>query len=157
MEASKVTREAFTFILLLAAVVITLGLLLYDFIPTETEMPDTLEYVSEAKVTSTKQAIADAGYSIGGDEGESLLRSYTVTQTDLDMYEAKKSYKSGKINPFEEYKEPENVVDGNTTNSNGTTTTDGNTTTPAATNQITPAVKNPSPSQGTFFEKPNSK
>ena len=37
------------------------------------------------------------------------------------------------------------------------TYTNGNTTTPAATNQITPAVKNPSPSQGTFFEKPNSK
>ena len=94
MEASKVTREAFTFILLLAAVVITLGLLLYDFIPTETEMPDTLEYVSEAKVTSTKQAIADAGYSMSGDDGESLSKQLGYNELILST----RSYKSYKLN-----------------------------------------------------------
>jgi hypothetical protein len=72
------------------------------------------------------------------------------------MYEAKKSYKSGKINPFEEYKEPENVVDGNTTNPSGGDAANGNTT-PASTNQITPTVTNTTSTQGSFFEKPNSK
>lgn len=154
MEASKATKEILTYLLLGAVVVVTVGLLLYDFIPTETEMPDTLEYVAEAKVTTTKQAIADAGYSISDGEGgsDSLLRSYTVTQSDLAMYKNKKVYQSGKINPFEEYKEPENVVGNNTT-------TEGSGSA-ATTNQITPTVANQTTknsSTGTFFEKPNSK
>ena len=152
MEASKVTKETLTYILLGAVVIITLGLLLYDFIPTETEMPDTLEYAADAKVTSTKQAIVDAGYSISDGEGgsDSLLRSYTVTQSDLAMYKNKKIYQSGKVNPFEEYKEPENVVNNNTTNTSGGATTT-NTITPTVANQTTKSTT------GTFFEKPNSK
>lgn len=155
MKKKNLIKEIFILILLLILIMLILAVALYDFIPSDITIPDEITYSSDSVTTSIKQEIA---YTNGGDitadqsEAELVtsLKSYSITSSDLAVYEQKGVYDKANSNPFDYAEEPapETTTTDQSTTTNTTNTTTSQTSTPAQTNQT---------SSGTFFEKPNSK
>lgn len=157
MKKKSLIKEIFILILLLILIMLILAVALYDFIPSDITIPDEITYASDSITTSIKQEIA---YTNGGDmnadqsqtELVTSLKSYSITSSDLAVYEQKGVYDKANSNPFDYAEEPapetNTTTDTNTTNNTTTNGTTNQTATPGQTNQS---------NTGTFFEKPNSK
>lgn len=162
MEKKKgLTKEIIIFLLLAILIILVMAVALYDFIPANVAIPDTITYGADAETTSIKQEIA---YTNGGDltgtasdeELVTSLKSYSIEASDLTVYSQKNLYNSGNSNPFDEYVEEEKTESSGTTNTNTQTT---NQTTSSASNTTTNSTTNTTTNSttGTFFEKPTSK
>lgn len=162
-------KEISIFMLLLILIILILAVALYDFIPANINIPETVSYSADSTTTSIKQEIA---YTNGGDVGAGFLgadselvtslKSYSIDSSDLAVYGEKNLYNSGNSNPFDYAEEASTIqnagntgsqtnTQSNNTNSNTATNTAGTTTTNATSANTTNS------NSGTFFEKPNSK
>lgn len=127
----SLVKELFIGVLLLMVVVFTLGILFYDSMPNNKATPTSITYTADTAVTTTIQQISEekanstsnsssssdsSGLNIG-----SVIASYSIGSTDLSTYAQRKTYESGKVDPFEDYKEETNT-DGNTTGDNNNST-----------------------------------
>lgn len=116
----SIIKEIFIMILLCIAIVLILGILLYDYIPSNKVIP-----VKEAYETpnDVKEEINEQITEI-----EKTEISYEITDADLNLYKQTSSYRPGKPDPFSESSTVvnSNVTDENTANTNqnnGTTNT----------------------------------
>lgn len=166
----SLVKELFIGVLLLMVVVFTLGILFYDSMPNNKATPTSITYTADTAVTTTIQQISEekanstsnsssSSNSSGLDIG-SVIASYSIGSTDLSTYAQRKTYESGKVDPFEDYKEETNT-DGNTTgdnnnstgnNSNGNSSSNSNN----GNSNSNGSSKNDS-STGKLFENKNSK
>lgn len=169
----SLVKELFIGVLLLMVVVFTLGILFYDSMPNNKATPTSITYTADTAVTTTIQQIAEeksnsttnsssSSDSSGLDIG-SVIASYSIGSTDLSTYAQRKTYESGKVDPFEDYKEETNT-DGNTTgdnnNSTGNNSSNSNGNSSSNSNNgnsnSNGSSKNDS-STGKLFENKNSK
>ena len=102
-----IVGELFIIILLSIVIVITLKVVLFDFIPSKTNLPNPIKYRAEAVV---KEILNDIDYEKITQENEeseteSVLKSYKIEASDLKNYVSKNDFESGKDNPFDDYKE----------------------------------------------------
>ncbi len=169
----SLVKELFIGVLLLMVVVFTLGILFYDSMPNNKATPTSITYTADTAVTTTIQQISEekanstsnsssSSNSSGLDIG-SVIASYSIGSTDLSTYAQRKTYESGKVDPFEDYKEETNT-DGNTTgdnnNSTGNNSSNSNGNSSSNSNNgnsnSNGSSKNDS-STGKLFENKNSK
>lgn len=120
--SKKIIKEIGIVVLLLIAVVLLLAIVFYEFIPNNKTVPIKIQpyEMSEDIQQELKEAIP---------EEESIVRTYYIDSTDLNLYEATNDYDKGKANPFADYsKEESNSTssDGNASNNNTTTNTTTN-------------------------------
>ena len=87
-----VIKEGFITLLLCIAILLILGILLYDYIPTNQTIPTKEAYITPDTV---KNEISDTV-----SESEKVEVTYEVTDDDLSIYEQTGSYEEGKANPF---------------------------------------------------------
>ena len=131
----SLVKELFIGVLLWMVVVITLGILFYYSMPNNKATPTSITYTADTAVTTTIQQISEekanstsnsssssdsSGLNIG-----SVIASYSIGSTDLSTYAQRKTYESGKVDPFEDYKEETNT-NGNTTGDNNNSTGNNN-------------------------------
>lgn len=110
----SILKEIIIVLLLCLAIILVLGILLYDYVPISKTVPNQVAYTTPEDV---KQELIQSGSL---DESE-VIMTYEVNNDDLNNYRRVKDYKPGKANPFSSY---ETATEGNTTNStNGTSTT----------------------------------
>ena len=119
----SIIKELFIMILLCIAIILILGILFYDYIPSNKVVP-----VKEAYETpnNVKEEINEQITEI-----EKTEISYEVTEKDLKLYKQTSSYKPGKSDPFAELTNENantNTVSNNT-GTNKTENTDKNETT----------------------------
>lgn len=111
----SVIKEVIIILLLLLAVILALGVLFYEYIPTNKTVPSVSTYkTSESVQRELEEKVAD---------NETIIQTFEVTAEDLKQAVKNKTYQPGKANPFSTYEEPvQNTVnpDGTTTNSVGT-------------------------------------
>ena len=149
----KIIKEIFIVLLLLIVVGFTIGILFYEFIPSENENISSVEYTQSEKVLTALSEIQDVSNTEDSkdDNTNSLLKSYSINKNDLNDYQSDNSYESGKKDPFAEYSETvaEEVIKNpnvNTTNTSTNTTKTQNTTNTAkpqnTTNTVTNTTKN---------------
>ena len=100
MGLGSILKEGIIFVLLTVIVIFLLILLLSDFRPTEEQVP-VVTYSVEANVKATLEEV-DSSTGNDSEDIESLLKSYTVDESDLKIYETAKVYERGKSNPFED-------------------------------------------------------
>lgn len=89
-----VIKEIIIVLLLLLAIILVLGVFLYDYIPTskivpkieQYQVPDSIKEELENSVNDTEVKQPEIVYEIDG--------------TDLKKYEKSKDYQKGKVNPF---------------------------------------------------------
>lgn len=112
--SKSILKEIIIVLLLCLAIILVLGILLYDYVPISKTVPNQVAYTTPEDV---KQELIESGAL---DESE-VVMTYEVNSDDLNNYKRVKDYKPGKANPFSSY---ETATEGNTTNStNGTSTT----------------------------------
>lgn len=168
----SLVKELFIGVLLLMVVVFTLGILFYDSMPNNKATPTSITYTADTAVTTTIQQISEekanstsnsssSSNSSGLDIG-SVIASYSIGSTDLSTYAQRKTYESGKVDPFEDYKEEKNT-DGNTTGNNNNSTGNNNSSNSNSSSNSNNGNSNNNGSSkndsstGKLFENKNSK
>lgn len=106
----KLFKEIIISLLLCLAIILLLGILLYDYVPMTKTLPNPVSYTTPDAI---KQELA-SGDTV--DESQ-IIMTYEVDNTDLNNYKTIQNYKPGKANPFSSYE------------TNGTNTTQGASTT----------------------------
>jgi len=115
-----IIKEVGIAILVLVAIALVLGILLYDYIPNNKTVPIKIEAYKMPKDVEEelKEAVP---------EEKNIVRTYYIDSTDLDSYEITNDYDKGKVNPFEEYQTDINtnsIVNNNTNNNNSNNNND---------------------------------
>lgn len=87
-------KELFIIILILAAILLILGVFLYDYIPTNKIVPKIEQYQAPNNI---KEELKDY---ITEEEEQKTQIVYEIDGTDLKNYEKTKDYQKGKVNPF---------------------------------------------------------
>lgn len=88
----SIVKETFIMLLLCIAIVLILGILFYDYIPTNKVIPNKEAYSTpeNVKIEINEQVT----------EIEKTEVSYEITDSDLNIYKQTSSYKPGKKDPF---------------------------------------------------------
>lgn len=90
----SVLKEIILILLILFAIILVLGIFLYDYIPTNKIVPKIEQYqVPNAVKEELKENIEDI------EENKTQI-VYEIDGTDLKNYEKSKDYQKGKVNPF---------------------------------------------------------
>lgn len=119
--AKSVFKEIIIFLLLCLAIILVLGILLYEYIPMSKTVPNPVSYVTPEEVQEELAAMDD----INEDQ---IIMTYEVDSTDLNNYRRVNDYQPGKANPFAESTTTTNN-DNTTTSTGQNTTTSGSQTT----------------------------
>lgn len=126
----SVIKEVIIMLLLCIAIILVLGVIFYNYIPTNKTIPSKLEaYTTPENIQSEIEQV------ISETEKEEI--TYTIDAADLKIYEQADAYSTGKANPFsaivDETQENNNAnsnvenVDQSNQNSTGTNNSSGNT------------------------------
>lgn len=122
--AKNVIKEIIISLLLCLAIILLLGILLYEYIPMSKTVPNPVSYNTPDNV---KEELASETV-----DEEQIIMTYEVDSNDLNNYKRIQDYKPGKANPFSSFETTgTNTTTGNSANgtaSNGTNTTGGNGT-----------------------------
>lgn len=94
--AKSIIKEIIIILLLVLAILLVLGIFLYDYIPTNKIVPKIEKY----QVPNNIQE--ELNESVNDLEEESTQIVYEIDGTDLKNYEKTKDYEKGKLNPFEQ-------------------------------------------------------
>ena len=107
--------------MLILAILLILGVILYEYVPGNKQLPEAISY-------STPQNVKEKLVSIEGVDEDAVILTYELNQADLYNYQRINEYRPGKSNPFSTYEKatPEKS-EGNTGNSsNGSGSSGGN-------------------------------
>ena len=133
----NIFKEIVIILLLCLAIILLLGILLYDYVPMTKTIPNPVSYKTPENVEQELAETQDI------DESQ-VVMTYEVDSTDLNNYKRIQDYKPGKANPFSSYAtssneggessertggESSNTGSSSNNNNSTTTTTNGNSTT----------------------------
>lgn len=137
----SIIKEVIIVLLLLLAIVLVLGIFLYDYMPTSKIVPTIETYQVPENIKNELEE------SINENEVQTIV-TYEIDQSDLKNYEKGKDYIKGKANPFESYSSQttnnsskNNTVNTNQESNKNTTTVNtvkNNTTNPNSTGNYLP-------------------
>lgn len=119
----SIIKEIIIVLLLLLAIILVLGVFLYDYIPTskivpkieQYQVPNNIKEELEKNINDIQENQAQIVYEIDG--------------TDLKNYEKSKDYQKGKVNPFSQDTIGNTAVNNNTTKNSDTVTTSSSNST----------------------------
>lgn len=143
--AKTIIRETIIILLLCLAIILVLGVVLYNYVPSNKIVPQEVSYTQTEEVKKAIQESADA-------ENSQVILTYKIDETDLDNYEKQGDYNSGKANPFSSYQQESvnnNQTAGNQTTTNSSTSSNTNTNENSVTENNTTQNKTLFPDTGT--------
>ena len=116
----NIVRETTIIMLIILAIILTLCVVLYDYVPTDVQVPETKIYTTSADI----QEELSTDISM---ETPNVVLTYEISGTDLTNFEKIKEYEPGKVNPFSSYEVQNSDTDDNEgTDSNEGTEDDDN-------------------------------
>lgn len=145
----RIVKEIFIMCLLCLAIVIILGVLFYEYIPSAQTFPKPLKYEKDENIVEIlKETETTTNTQI-------VLKSYNINQDDLNLYK-QQDYDAGKTNPFAAYSAQsdgsEQSTGGSSQNSGGSSSSNSSSSSSSSSSASTS-----SSSTGTFFEQAGSK
>lgn len=111
--AKRIIKEIIIMLLLCLAIILILGVLLYEYVPSNKIIPDEVSY-------TTPQDIKEEISKSEGVDDEQIILTYSIDATDLNNYERINTYVPGKTNPFSSY--DTSSSSGEDSNQNGNST-----------------------------------
>lgn len=121
--AKNVIKELIIILLLCLAIILILGILLYEYVPMTKTIPNPVSYtVPEEVKTEIQDTSDDVLMSFNND-------SETIDSTELNNYERINNYQPGKANPFSPYEQQTSTNGENTTTGNSSTGNSGSAST----------------------------
>ena len=94
--AKNIIKEIIIMLLLCLAIILVLGVLLYEYVPSNKIIPDEVSY-------TTPENIKEELSKSEGVDDEQVILTYSIDATDLNNYERINTYVAGKPNPFSSY------------------------------------------------------
>ena len=94
--AKNIIKEIIIMLLLCLAIILVLGVLLYEYVPSNKVIPDEVSY-------TTPENIKEELSKSDGVDDEQVILTYSIDATDLNNYERINTYVAGKPNPFSSY------------------------------------------------------
>lgn len=145
--AKNVIKEIIIVLLLCLAIILILGILLYEYAPMSKTVPNPVSYTTPENV---QQELAN---TTSVDDSQ-IIMTYEVDSTDLRNYERINDYQPGKANPFSSY---EASGENTTTNgsSTGGSTSSGSST--SSSNSSGTTNSNTTTSGGEYFQDKGTK
>ncbi len=110
--SKNIVKELIIILLLCLAIILLLGILLYEYVPMNKTVPNTEAYTTPSNVKAELKE---------EDANGDLIQTYEINNSDLDDYKRIQNYKPGKADPFSSY-ESNTTVNNPTSGSNNTTT-----------------------------------
>jgi hypothetical protein len=151
--AKNIIKEIIIMLLLCLAIILILGVILYEYVPSNKILPEEVSYV-------TPQNIKEELNSSNSVEEDKVILTYEIDESDLANYQRIKDYKPGKVNPFSTYEEKteENQSQNgqNTTNNNSGSTNSDNSSSTGGNTQNSVQNSNTS-SEGIYFPDKGTK
>ena len=117
--AKNVIKEIIIILLLCLAIILILGILLYEYVPISKTVPNPVSYV---RTEAVEEELASSDTI---DESQ-LVMTYEINSSDLNNYQQMQEYKPGKANPFAAVSEDNT---GNNNGNNSSNTSSGSTST----------------------------
>lgn len=111
--AKTVLKELIIVLLLCLAIILILGILLYEYVPMSKTIPNEVSYTTPEDVKEELLATEDL-------EEDQIIMTYEVTASDLSGYRKTQNYVPGKANPFSSY-ESGSATAGSSENNSGST------------------------------------
>lgn len=108
--AKNIIKEIIIMLLLCLAIILVLGVLLYEYVPSNKIIPDEVSY-------TTPENIKEELSKSDGVDDEQVILTYSIDATALNNYERINTYVAGKPNPFSSYDTSSNS--GENTQQNG--------------------------------------
>ena len=109
-----VFKEIIIILLLIFAIILLLGILFYDYMPTSKIVPSKVE-----EYALSPEIQEDLGKELNNVDSEEIIKTYTLDATDLELYERTKEYNKGKVNPFTAYSSTPTGTASGSTGGNG--------------------------------------
>ena len=127
----NIIKEIIIILLLTLAIILILGVLLYEYIPSNKIIPEKISYITPdnaKEALQTDPSVDDA----------QVVVTYQIDSTDLNNYQKIKEYVPGKKNPFEntdvEETTNETSIESNKVNNAGNTKNDSSSSSNTNTN-----------------------
>lgn len=109
--AKSIIKEIIIVLLLIFAILLLMGVLLYEYVPSNKQLPEAISY-------TTPQNVKEKLVSIEGVDEDQVILTYELNQADLYNYQRINEYRPGKSNPFSTYEtQKAEEKDGNTSSS----------------------------------------
>lgn len=112
-----IAKEMIIVILLLIVIALILGIVFYDYIPSNKTVP--VKEKSYAFPDDIREELNE-----NFEDAQNIVETYYIDSTDLNAYESKKDYDKGKANPFADYSNKS--VTNNTNSENNSVNTEKN-------------------------------
>ncbi len=115
--AKTVLKEIIIILLLCLAIILILGILLYEYVPIAKVIPEEVSYTTPENI---QKEISEE------DKVEPVIYTYEVQSEDLNAYKRIQEYQPGKANPFSDLSTQAGEGTQNSNSSNGGTNNSGN-------------------------------
>ena len=147
--AKNVIKEIIILLLLCLAIILLLGILLYEYVPMSKTVPNSVSYTTPEDVQQELASSSDV-------DNSQIILTYEVDSTDLNNYERINDYQPGKANPFSSYE-----TSGENTTTNGSATGGSNSSSGSSSsnsnNTNTSSSGNTTTSGGQYFQDKGTK
>ena len=147
--AKNVIKEIIILLLLCLAIILLLGILLYEYVPMSKTVPNPVSYTTPEDVQQELASSSDV-------DNSQIILTYEVDSTDLNNYERINDYQPGKANPFSSYE-----TSGENTTTNGSATggnsTSSGSNSSSSNNSNTSSSGNTTTSGGQYFQDKGTK
>lgn len=120
----NIIKEIIIILLLTLAIILVLGVLLYEYVPANKIIPEKVSYTTPEEVKTELEADIN-------EDDDQLYVDYHIDSTQLNNYKKIQEYVPGKKNPFS------SIENQNTSNNTTSSTTQNSTTSNSATSSGT--------------------
>ncbi len=150
--AKSILKEIIIVLLLCLAIILILGILLYEYVPITKTLPNQVSYTTPENVKQELLSSTDV-------DDSQVIMTYEISADDLENYTKIQDYVPGKANPFSSYETTEE----STTSANTSTTTSSTSTNSTSTNSSNSSSSSSnttdtnSSSGGSFFQDTGTK
>lgn len=149
--AKTVIKELIIVLLLCLAIILILGILMYEYVPITKTIPNQVSYTTPQDAKEELQAASE----ISEDQ---IVMTYEVNSSDLNNYKRTQDYKPGKANPFSSYETGLGSNQGNGNSNSGSSNNGGTTNTGNSnSNSSSSNNDNTTTSGGEFFQDKGTK
>lgn len=115
----NIIKEIIIMLLLCLAIILILGILLYEYVPSSKIIPEQVSYITPEDVKEELSKTENV-------DSENPVLTYSIDSTTLNNYQKINTYVPGKSDPFASYDSTQSSGTENNQNS-GTTTKNNNT------------------------------
>ena len=146
--AKNIIKELIIILLLCLAIILLLGILLYEYVPMSKTIPNPVSYTAPEEVQEELN-VTSVDVLLTFDNN-----SESIDSTELRNYERINMYQPGKANPFSSYETSTSTSGENTTTANSSTGTNNSSN---SSNSDNNSSNNTTTSGGSFFQDKGTK